>query len=379
MTPMANEFTSIVNNVVEDLNCLKWRIPDDFLSFDHFIRELRDVDPNSSPGYPYLLRKANNRQYLGMKNDGTFDLDRAYDLYESCLAYINCELSADPIRLFIKPEPISEKKFTNRAPRLISSVSIRDRMVDAMLFGEMNRTIVDKWPESPIKVGWSPVCGGWKMMSYLPQHAADRSNWDWTVKPWLLEACLAVRTSLCENVNSKWIDLARRRYFDLFNDPWFVTSGGLFLRQLQPGVQKSGCYNTITDNSIMQLLLHVFACYKLGLDRGVLIAVGDDTLQTPQPVEYYDFLRGHCMLKPVEEISEFCGFRFLPGGVVEPSHHDKHMFSVRYLGSREASSTSLSYSVVYHRSNRKNLVDGIFSSIGFVGIPNWRLDEIWDN
>lgn len=375
--PPCSLLNIIINDVVSHLQCLKWEVPSDFLTYDHFIRELQEVDPNSSPGYPYCLSRSNNRQYLGLTGS-TYDEQKVKDLYQSCLNYISGELGADPIRLFIKPEPVSLKKYENKAYRLISSVSIRDRMVDAMLFGEMNRLVVEKWVESSIKVGWTPVGGGWKFMSYLPQQAADRSGWDWSVKGWLLEATLEIRKRLMKGSNNLWIDLATKRYKDLFLNPLFVTSKGLFLKQLQAGVQKSGCFNTIIDNSIMQLLLHAFACRSLDLDWGVIIAVGDDTLQTTQPQRYYDFLRKYCYLKEVENVSEFCGFRFLPGGIVDPVHFSKHMFNIKYMSPKVAESMSLSYSVVYHRSSKKSLMKSIFRTCGYHPLSEFELDVIWD-
>lgn len=370
------EREQIITIVSQMLSHLSWSIPEDFISFSHFCRELEDVDMSSSPGYPYCATYVNNQQFL-KASEGIPNPERVADLYSYVLNYLD-GTPANPIRLFVKPEPNSKKKHENLAYRLISSVSIRERMVDAMCFGPMNRRMIETWPISPIRIGWSPLKGGWKQMHFYSQHAADRSNWDWTVNPWLLEMCLEIRIRLCENMSDTWKKIAMRRYVDLFSSPWFVTSGGLYLRQLEPGVQKSGCYNTTADNSIMQLVLHAFACQRLNLEPGSIITVGDDTLQTPQPDVYYEFLSKYCQLKPVEEVVEFCGYRFSPGGVVDPVHVNKHAYNLLHMSPSVASDMALSYSVVYHRGNERDWILSLFKRLGLKVFDKNVLDLLWD-
>lgn len=360
------------------LEHLRWSIPEDWFSYEHFNRELGEVDSTSSPGYPYCATYVNNAQFLGADSKGRLDRDRVFDLFDAVLDYVMGNEEPNPIRIFVKPEPNSKKKHENQAYRVISSVSIRERMVDAMLFGQMNCKIIETWPISPIRIGWSPLKGGWKLMHFYPQQAADRSNWDWTVAPWLLEMCLKIRTALCDNLTPHWDRLAKKRYQDLFGSPWFVTSGGLHLRQLEPGVQKSGCYNTTADNSLMQLVLHVFACMRLSLEPGSFITVGDDTLQTTQPPEYYEFISQYCQLKPVEDTVEFCGYHFSPGGVVDPVHINKHAYNLLHMSPKVARDMSLSYSVVYHRAKEKNWILSLFKHLKLPAFNDSILDLLWD-
>lgn len=377
LPPSDQECQFLITSMKRKLSFLSWKIRPDLFSRDHFMEVISGVDNNSSPGYPHCLMYPNNGQLLGF--DGSdYKQERLDLLYESSMAYVSGALPADPIRLFIKPEPTSRSKMEDERYRLISSVSIKERVVDGMLFGEFNNRVVETWPESPIKIGWSPVGGGWKMMSYIPQHAADRSSWDWTVPGWLLQLCLDVRVALCENMDQEWFRVASLRYKDLFLSPWFITSGGLWLKQKEPGVQKSGCFNTIVDNSMMQLLLHELICMRLKLDPGVLITVGDDTLQTPQPKKYYDELSKFCKLKPVEFCTEFCGFRFLNGGICEPVHKAKHAFSLKHLEEKHKKEFAESYSVVYHRSADRDEINGYLSTVGCDPLPKWHLDYIWD-
>lgn len=367
----------IVDSVVEMLQHLSWRIPDDFLLESHFNREMAYVNMNSSPGYPYCLHHTSNGQLL-KAHEGNLDPERVHYIYDITRRKIDGDIEVDPIRLFIKPEAISQAKFDKGAYRLISSISLPDRMIDSMLHSVFNKRVVATWPISPIRIGWSPLCGGWKLMNRVPQHAADRSAWDWTVRAWMLELALEVRVRLCENMNPVWLELAQRRYRQLYGNALFVTSGGTYLRQKESGAQKSGNFNTGTDNSIIQLLLHHLVCLELDLAPGVLIACGDDTLQTPQPRHYYERLAKYCILKPVEEKTEFCGFDFPGNGVVNPSHFTKHMFNIMHMEEKVAAQTAQSYSINYFRSDRKEFVDGLFRFNSLPGLNPTHISHIWD-
>lgn len=369
---------AIIDEVCETLHFAKWTIPEDFLSFDRFYTLLHDVDPDASPGYPYCLRYTNNGQLLGYKN-GIYDEQKARDLYDRVISYAENDTDADYIRLFIKPEAHSLKKQADKRWRLISSVSIRDRMLDALLFSDFNENIIKTWPESPIKVGWTPLRGGWKMLTNVPTHSTDCSSWDWTVSAWLFEVILEIRKRMCINLNPLWVRLAEKRYRDLFKAPWFVASNGATLRQRFSGVQKSGCFNTIIDNSIGQLVLHIFACLTLGLDRGCIWCCGDDKKNSPQPQKYYDFLSQYCIIKELTEAVEFCGYRFEPSGVVEPMHRAKHAFNIFHMTPKIAESMAQSYSVIYHRSQRKGEIQALFEEVGLSGLPKHQLDALWDD
>lgn len=369
---------AIIDEVCETLSFAKWTIPDNWLSFENFCVLIQDVDPDASPGYPYCTRVTSNGQLLGY-NNGFYDEAKVRDLYEKVMFYAENGTEPDYIRLFIKPEAHSLKKQKDRRWRLISSVSIRDRMLDAMLFSSFNQRLLETWPESPIKVGWTPIRGGWKMLTNVPTHSTDCSSWDWTVPAWLFEVILEIRIKMCTNMTEEWKRLAVKRYRDLFEQPWFVASNGVTLRQLFSGVQKSGCFNTIIDNSIGQLVLHVFACITLGLNRGTIWCCGDDKKNSPQPQEYYDFLGQYCIIKELVDAIEFCGYRFEPGGKVEPVHVLKHAFNIFHMSPKIAESMAMSYSILYHRSERKKEMKELFAELDLQGLSDFQLDALWDD
>lgn len=137
-----------------------WEIPSDFLTYEHYARVVRSLDWNSSPGYPYMMRSPNNRTLFGVNDAGEPAESELRYYYEIVKRRIEEKSIADPIRLFIKPEPHKEKKLVEGRYRLISSVSVVDQIIDHMLFGEMNQKMIQKWHSIPNKAGWSPVNGG---------------------------------------------------------------------------------------------------------------------------------------------------------------------------------------------------------------------------
>jgi hypothetical protein len=61
---------------------------------------------------------------------------------------------ADPVRLFIKEEPHSIAKCEKKRWRLISSVSIVDKLVEYVLFKIQNQKEIDNWRDIPSSPGF---------------------------------------------------------------------------------------------------------------------------------------------------------------------------------------------------------------------------------
>lgn len=354
-----------------------WRLPDDFLQRSHFERVLGELDWTSSPGYPYLLRHPNNGHFFGVK-EGIPNPERV-DAVWSMVQQRIAARDVDPIRLFVKPEAHSEKKLRTEKYRLISSVSVVDQLVDHMLFGEMNDKMIREWIHIPNKPGWSPFGGGWRFMPRETWTATDASSWDWTVQPWLLEMALEFRKRQCVNLTQQWVELADWRYASLFRDPLFITSGGAMLRQLQPGVMKSGCVNTIADNSVMQVILHLRVCAELNLPMTYLFTMGDDRLQEPvyDSEKYYQLTSQFCVLKSVQQVNEFAGFRFR-GRWVEPVHKGKHAYNILHMKDEVVGDMALSYTLNYHRSQFRSWMEDLFNKMDVEPLPAEVRDLVWD-
>lgn len=380
--PTGPEMTKIMSRLLRMFGTVKWRVPDDFLQRGHFDRVVGSIDMTSSPGYPYIRSAPTNAILFGYK-DGQLDEYKTTFVWRQVENRIKLILEedgeTDPIRLFIKAEPIKQKKFDDGKFRLISSVSIIDQILDHMLHDDMNFNIYEDWRATPCKVGWSAYIGGWK---YIPQReyiATDKSAWDWTAQLWLFDICLRLRMSLCDNLTDEWVKLAIYRYSVLFKNPEYFLSGGLRLRQLNPGVMKSGCVNTIADNSIMQCILHIRVCLEMGIDVGDIWTLGDDTYQAvmPNQQEYMDRLSQYCIVKQSGRYPEFGGMLFR-GPRVEPLYRGKHAFNTLHVDPKVLEQFAGSYALLYHRSIAKDFWRSLFSEMGIQLPSEEELDEIYD-
>lgn len=380
-TDLVKEMMLLKSSSVFD--CLKWSIPDDFLSYEHFLRVLDTLEMSSSPGYPYMRRAPTNAVLFRVDEDGNKDPDSVNYVWETVKSRISELSEADPIRFFVKQEPHKLKKLEAGRLRLISSVSVVDQIIDHMLFDPMNSLMVTNWYFNPIKVGWSPLNGGWKAFPMGRRHAIDKSAWDWTVQMWVFEMCLAIRIYLCRThgeLREKWIRLATYRYMQLFDHPLFITSGGLLLRQQQQGVQKSGCVNTLADNSLAQWIVHCRVCieHNVPTDDEDMWVMGDDTSQSKLAhPDYLDWLGEYCIVKECQPVREFCGFRY-HGNTVEPLYKGKHAFNLLHLDPRNAGDVALSYSLLYHRSVYRNWMRNLFESMKLEIFPLRYCDAIYD-
>lgn len=376
-----NEYWKIVNYTTSQFAMAEWYIPEDFLEYTHFERVINDLDWNSSPGYPYLLQWSTNRQMFQVE-DGKPSLPAKQMVWDLVMNRIQSE-ECDPVRLFIKPEAHKQEKLDNYRYRLISSVSVIDQIIDHMVFGMMNKQMIENYMYIPSKVGWSPYAGGWKIVPAGRMVATDKSAWDWTVKEWLVKAELQVRAALCRNIGNNtyelWQAMAARRYKQLYIKNLFITSSGDLLRQKQYGVVKSGCVNTIATNSIMQVLIHARACININEEPRMLWAMGDDTLQYPQRNmdKYCKALSLYCRLKEYHQVTEFAGNRFEVGGRVEPLYKAKHMFNLLHVDPEVAPDLCFSYALLYHRSKFRGTMIRILSELGLIS-PDEYLDLVFD-
>lgn len=372
--------TRIMVRMLDLFEPLRFDIPADFLQYSHFLRVVMNIDWTSSPGYPYMLGCPTNGQFFGVVNGLPSDerCEQIYELVKMRLRDRDC----DPIRLFIKPEPHKLKKLEQGAYRLISSVSVIDQLIDHLLFAEMNSLVVEHCLEVPAKVGWCQLNGGWKMMPQKGWVSLDKSRWDWSAQPWVFQFLLKFRIESCLTRGEMfecWKALAEWRYGCLFGRALFVNSGGWLLRQRTPGVMKSGCVNTIVDNSFAQVVLHLRVCLELGKPTHPLMAMGDDTIQKDFEGfdEYVEALGRFCHVKQVVKGVEFAGHRF-KATIIEPLYRGKHAFTLLHLADAVRDQTLQSYALLYHRSSVAPFMRSLIRRMGVEPPPSWFLDDIYD-
>lgn len=378
--PVGLERQAILSQMKTMFSKASWSIPTDFMQKSHYERVLGRLDWTSSPGYPYMRQSPTNGQMFGVCG-GVPDPDRVDHYWQVVQEQIRMRTS-DPIRLFVKGEAHKKSKIEEGCYRLISSVSVIDQIIDHMLFADMNQALIDAQAFIPSKAGWSAYGGGWRGMPREKWMAIDKRSWDWSVLGWLVEMTLEVRASLCLNLTQDWYELALWRYQQLFMHPLFITSGGLLLRQLIAGIMKSGCVNTISDNSIMQVILHLRVCFEMGIHPGQIFSMGDDTLQEPiapeRLREYLDLLAQFSILKDCHMENDFAGTRF-NGRHMEPLYRGKHAFNLLHLNDEFKQQIADSYVLQYHRSNYRDLMEDLFQLMGLEIRSREERDAIYDD
>lgn len=192
---------------------------------------------------------------------------------------------ADNIKVFVKPEPHKVAKLREGRLRLISGVSMVDTMIDRILFGWLAHKAMTTVSKTPCRVGWTPLMSGWRELRKRfigkPILCLDKSAWDWTVQPWLIDVLFLFVNELAESPGHWWRCAAANRFNALFVSAKYEFGDGTIVQQEGKGIMKSGCYLTLLLNSVSQVALHVAASLRLGVDPTLNVpqAMGDDTIQ----------------------------------------------------------------------------------------------------
>lgn len=309
----------------------KHQIDDDFDSYESFLKAVDRLDRSSSPGYPYCKAATTNGQYLGW--DGlSYNKEKVDLLWGEVYRIFESRDASCIHRLFLKMEPLSKEKIEEGRYRIIIAAPLPVQIAWHMVFDKLNDLEIDNTYLIPSQQGLIIPNGGWKV--FLNQWKSkgydtglDKRAWDWNAPIWLIRMCLRLRTRLATGRRlNDWIAMATELYRTTFEDVTFIISDGTIFHQDYPGVMKSGSVVTISDNSHMQVFVHIFACE----DQGVSIyplpsACGDDTLQKKeQAVDIEVYSRYGAIVKSASDGLEFVGHEFLDSGPV-PLYFDKHI------------------------------------------------------
>lgn len=329
--------TQKVLAIVEDAYApTKMEIPPDFMSYDSFLRAVKRLENSSSPGLPYSTRGTTIGDVL--KFDGVwYDHIRLLELWHDVQVLIKGSFDEVLYSVVIKEEPHKQSKVDQNRWRLIIVSPLHVQIYWHMCFDFMNDKHIEQSYFIPSQQGLKLNSGGWR--DYRTQWVGrgydvglDKSSWDWTVPAWKIEAVFELKKRMVFGARQEeWEHLAWKAYRSLYFDCVLVLSSGNMYRQVVPGVMKSGCVCTITDNSLMQVIDHVYVCLLAGLDFQPLpVACGDDTLQCASQVadiSYYSALG--VVVKSASAGLEFVGQEFLASGPF-PLYLEKHLYKLPY-------------------------------------------------
>lgn len=307
----------------------------DWQDRSNFDDSLRDLDLTSSPGYPYMKESSTIGKWLGADGLGNFDQAQVERLWFDVQRVMAGQYD-HWFRAFIKDEPHKVAKAKQSRWRLIIASSLPVQMVWRMLFRKQN-DLLNKMPyEIPSKHGTVFCYGGWRrfvahMNTHGLDYARDISAWDVNAPGWALKLVGEWRCRW-PGVTSSWIRMQKLLYADAFDNAKIVFSNGRVVQQQFSGFMKSGVFNTIADNSIAMVAMHVLACMRTGTSFGSLAVTGDDVLQSNYNDQYGESLEQlGCRIKEVMAKREFMGTDW-SSGKPQPLYFQKHLYNVAMKG-----------------------------------------------
>lgn len=235
----------------------------------------------------------------------------------------------DEVRLFVKNELHSAAKVAEGRMRLIMSISVVDQIVERVLNSAQNQLEISRWEDIPSKPGMGLHDEGLQSLERQilklsdPDHevyaaSSDISGFDWSVPQWALEFDADVRDVLSGMPGALKMHQKRVVCLGLSR---FVFSDGVVWDQVEPGIQKSGSYNTSSTNSRIRAMLADLVAWRNGelwefnnghLRGGKSMAMGDDAVESASDLDKlpYQYLRLGFVLKEVSRDIEFCAYAF---------------------------------------------------------------------
>lgn len=308
-------------------------VPEEWASRSRFETMLMDLDTSSSPGYPYCREKPTIGDWLGHDGLMGFEPRQVERLWFDVLKVINGDY--DHIyRVFIKDEPHKKAKAETNRWRLIAMSSLPVQMVWRMLFYEQNKALNEMWTRIPSKHGMSFCYGTWRQFlamcnSQGMKYSRDISGWDVGAPGFIFDIVGGLRQRW-PGVTLSWSACQELAYRDAYKESSLIFSNGIVVKQQFPGFMKSGLFNTISDNSIAMVGIHILACVRAKLPIGHISATGDDVVQSTISDSYLDELtKLGCRVKEVHNHVEFMGINFSTG-VPEPMYFQKHLYTVGF-------------------------------------------------
>lgn len=330
--PTAEEQERILNIMEDAYAPTTWNIPFDLFTKDHFMRCLKGLDNQSSPGWPYKREAPTIGQWLGF-NGVWYDPVRIEELWFDTKLVIMGRFE-HVMYAFIKPEPHKKAKVDLGRWRLIIASALPVQMAWRMCFQEHNDREIDYSYFIPSQQGITLFGGAWKQ--YLRQWKAagydtglDKSAFDFTAAGWALKLDLEYRRRMSrgsQDLTDEWYQVASRLYYDMFRTSKILMPEGYVWEQQFWGYMKSGCVNTISTNSHLQIMYHILACWEQNVSVHPLpVACGDDTLQRlDQATDLKAYSKYGLVVKSASDELEFVGHEFTDEGPM-PLYSEKHI------------------------------------------------------
>lgn len=253
--------------------------------------QVQNIKLDSSPGFPLMRAYATNEEVLNTLGS-EYLVERAVERYMLLMRTPIEQLKSataeqlvwmgvvDPIRMFVKSEPHSEKKVAEGRMRLIMSVSVVDQMVERMLCANQDLSEVEAWETIPSKPGMGLND---ESLSSLQQcirkmkvpAGTDIIAHDFSVQLWglLMDATRRARLAGCEGEATMWHKRAVCLGLSIV-----LSSDGDAFRQKWPGIMKSGAKITSSSTSSLRGMSRALIAPPEECYSGVM-TMGDDCVE----------------------------------------------------------------------------------------------------
>jgi len=317
-------------------------IPENWLSYDAFLRVIRKLDYTSTPGYPYSLSSPTIGDYLGFNGLVCDELKLASLWLDvtRLLEQIEVGLVDDIFwRMFIKFEPHKLSKLSTKRYRLIACAPLHLQVVWHMCFDSQNEKLLEESLSIPTQHGMTLFSGAWKHYHRGWQEnklvaSTDCRAYDWTLPHWALDDAKTLRKRLVTSP-ANWNNVVDFLYHNAYVDCNIILSNGDTFKQIIPGCQKSGCVNTISDNGFTGDIIDTHVCIDAGIPFQPKSLVGDDKLTTLVMLDYMqEFEKYGISIKTATVTQEFMGNQW-DRGYPEPMYFGKHAFRLLHAPDRE--------------------------------------------
>jgi len=323
------------------------------ISFDDAVK---DMETGTSPGFPW------NKKYIDKQQ--TLEHNKEW-LKTYCQTFHERKAPRAVWSSSLKEEVRSHAKLADNKIRQFSAAPIELVIVGRQLFLKQNEAFYKSNLMTWSAVGITMTNGGWtRVYKHLSKHkrgfALDESEWDSSMRKWLLEAIRDFRIRMLKSARASAEDMAKATayYEEIINSLYILPMGELVSKLLG---NPSGGNNTVVDNTLgLSLMLMITWIRKIGTNYAEMIRnmsavlYGDDNTLTVADA-FIDKFNGRAIKevfatcgvsvknpdaeldpRPLDEL-DFLSFEFLPiGDSVLPKHKNpkKLLASIAFRDSK---------------------------------------------
>jgi hypothetical protein len=325
----------------------RWQILKNWLSRDAIRQKILNLNMKGSTGEPHMRLSQIVSEFIAR-----YGIDVIIDMVLKRIEeFISGNTKGDPIRLFIKQEPHTNKKLDDKAFRLIWSIGVIDQIVHSMVFDDSLESEIVNHRKIPSKVGMSFMKGGANDIvknfnGFDKVASTDKSKNDWTTPGWAYDVDAEMRRRLCTNWGDK---LFEKLFYAVYENLKGVGvdimfSNGVVLTQQLAGIMRSGSKITISMNSRTQVVMSIADTIeqtgKYDINQEMENVIGDDHIKGWRNLSVERTIENHAkwgyIIKEIEITSpskmSFCSHEFVDTGfcfVAIPTNLEKHKFNLK--------------------------------------------------